>query len=133
MKSKFFIKYLKVLRVNVLVILFNCIFSNISISQIITGFSPLNGNVGATVSITGNGFNITPSNNVVFFGASKANVLNANATSLTVAVPMGAIYSPITVLNLASGLSFTSSKYFNPTFSPNKGLIKNDDIFWTLF
>lgn len=128
MKTKFFIKYLKVLRVSILVLLFNSIFSHISISQIITGFSPLNGNVGATVSISGNGFNITPSNNVVYFGASKANVLNANATSLTVAVPMGATYSPITVLNLTSGLSFTSSKYFNPTFSPNKGLIKNDDI-----
>jgi hypothetical protein len=64
----------------------------------ITNFSPTSGVVGTTVTITGTNFNATTSQNVVFFGASKATVTAASTTSLTVTVPTGATFQPITVL-----------------------------------
>ncbi len=53
----------------------------------ITSFTPANGAVGTTVTLTGTNFNATAANNIVFFGATKATVSAATATSLTVAVP----------------------------------------------
>ncbi|WP_256012193.1 YDG domain-containing protein [Desertivirga xinjiangensis] len=82
----------------------------------ITFFSPASGPVGTTVSITGTNFNTTAANNIVYFGATKATVTFATATSLTVTVPGGASYQPITVLNTASSLVAQSTKPFNPTF-----------------
>jgi FG-GAP-like repeat/IPT/TIG domain/Secretion system C-terminal sorting domain len=81
----------------------------------VTSFSPASGPVGTSVTITGTNFSATPVNNIVFFGAVKANVITATATSLTVTVPAGATYQPITVL--AGGLTGYSSKPFLLTFS----------------
>jgi hypothetical protein len=96
--------------------------------QTITNFTPKSGPVGTSVSITGTGFNSTLTNNIVFFGATQASVTAANSTSLTVAVPAGAIFAPITVLNTSTGLTGFSNQFYNPTFTPNKGNIKNADI-----
>jgi uncharacterized delta-60 repeat protein/gliding motility-associated-like protein len=63
----------------------------------ISGFSPASGPVGTTVIIDGGGFSTTPANNVVFFGATQATVTNATATQLTVTVPYGATYKPISL------------------------------------
>jgi hypothetical protein len=64
---------------------------------VITSFSPETGTVGTTVTITGSGFDPTPANNIVYFGATRAVVSAATATSLTVTVPYGATYQFITV------------------------------------
>ncbi|MEP1779247.1 LamG-like jellyroll fold domain-containing protein, partial [Reichenbachiella sp.] len=64
----------------------------------ISSFSPANGPIGTEVTITGTNFDATPANNIVFFGAAKAAVTAATSTSLTVTVPAGATYEPITVL-----------------------------------
>jgi hypothetical protein len=94
----------------------------------ITSFTPTSGAVGATVTITGTGFNTTPANNIVFFGATRATVTAATATSLTVTVPIGATYGAITELNTATSLAAYSTQFFNPTFSPNKSSITTADI-----
>ena len=81
----------------------------------ITSFSPTSGPVGTSVTITGTNFSPTPSNNIVFFGAVKANVTAASGTSLTVAVPTGATYQPITVT--VNGLTGYSQRPFIVTFA----------------
>ena len=90
---------------------------NIEFAQpIISSFSPSSGQVGTTVIISGANFNTTLANNIVFFGATKATVTSANTTSLTVSVPVGASYQPISVTNLTTGLTTFSTQPFNVTF-----------------
>jgi hypothetical protein len=64
----------------------------------ITNFSPLSGTTGSTLTITGTGFSIIPSNNIVRMGGIKATVSTATATQLTVIVPAGATYNTISVV-----------------------------------
>jgi hypothetical protein len=68
-----------------------------STTPFISSFSPLSGPIGTTVTINGANFNPVPSNNIVYFGAVKAVVSASSSTSLTVTVPIGATYEPITV------------------------------------
>jgi hypothetical protein len=98
------------------------------IPPVITSISPSTGTTlpGATVTITGTNFNPTPANNIVNFGAVKANVTAATATSLTVTAPLGATYAPVTVLNTGMPLSGSSSKPFLPTFAGKGSLTAND-------
>jgi 6-phosphogluconolactonase (cycloisomerase 2 family) len=93
----------------------------------ITSFSPTAGPIGTTVIITGTKFNTIPANNIVFFGATKATVSASTATSLTVIVPMGASYQPISVTNITYGLAAYSSKPFNTTF-PCGGIINTNSF-----
>jgi len=72
-------------------------FNSFSQVPTITSFSPTSAEVGDTVTITGTGFDATPANNVVYFGAVKASVITATTTTLTVTVPFGSTYEPITV------------------------------------
>jgi len=94
----------------------------------VTSFSPSSGPVGTSVTITGTFFNTTTTNNIVFFGPVKATVTAATATSLTVTVPTGASYAPITVLNTGTTLAAYSNASFSPIFSPNKVGITTADI-----
>ncbi len=82
----------------------------------ITGFSPESGPVGSTVTITGTNFNTTAANNVVFFGATRAAVSSADATTLTVTVPVGATCQNISVTDITTGLTAYSSRPFITTF-----------------
>lgn len=82
---------------------------------VISSFSPASGPVGTTVIISGNNFSTTPANNVVYFGAVRANVTTSTATSLTVVVPVGATYQPITVS--VNNLTVYSVLPFIVTFS----------------
>ena len=97
-------------------------FSKIGFSQTpsINSFSPLSANAGATVVISGTNFNTNISDNIVFFGATKATVTAATSTSLTVTVPTSATYAPITIVDLSTGLVTNSKAYFIPTFTPIK-------------
>lgn len=84
----------------------------------ISAFTPQSGPVGTTVTMSGNGFNTTAANNIVYFGPVKAQVSTATSTSLTVTVPAGAGFQPITVTN--NGLTGYSTKPFIVTF-PGSG------------
>jgi hypothetical protein len=63
----------------------------------VTTFSPGSGPVGTVVTITGANFGPTLTDNRVFFGAVRATVTEASATSLKAVVPVGYSEVPITV------------------------------------
>src|SRR5471030_1583932 len=88
------------------------VFHALAATPAITSFSPASGPVGTSVTITGSGFNTTAANNIVFFGATVAQVTSASATILTVIVPAGATYQPISVLNGGTQLTGYSAKPF---------------------
>lgn len=86
----------------------------------VSDFNPTSGPVGTTVTITGSNFSGTSSDNIVYFGSVKANITNASTNELTVTVPPGATYQPITVT--VNGLTAFSAKIFITTF-PEGGSI----------
>ncbi|MFY8127671.1 MAG: FG-GAP-like repeat-containing protein, partial [Chitinophagaceae bacterium] len=94
----------------------------------ITNISPTQGKIGDMVTITGTGFNTTTTNNIVYFGAVKAQVIAATATSISVAVPIGASFAPLTVLNSSTSLLAYSKSNFSPTYSPAKTTISTSDF-----
>jgi hypothetical protein len=89
---------------------FNC-FAQPSISS----FSPASGPVGTTVTITGTNFSATPSDNIVFIGGVKALVSAATTSSLSVTVPAGALFQPISITS--NGLTCYSARPFIVTFN----------------
>ncbi len=86
------------------------------VPPVITSFTPVAGPLGTTVTISGTGFDATPANNTVYFGATQATVSAASSTSLDVIVPSGTIYEYITVTNLANNLTASSFKPFEVTY-----------------
>jgi hypothetical protein len=86
-------------------------------SPTVTSFSPTTGGPGTSITINGNNFDLTASNNIVYFGAIAGTITNASATQLTVTVPVGAQHGNITVINKITGLSEKSTTTFSPTFS----------------
>ncbi len=77
------------------------------------------GKPGDVVTINGGGFDPIASNNKVFFGSlagTEAQVQSASATQLTVVVPVGAVYGPLTITNTTTGLTGKTSTPFNPVF-----------------
>ncbi len=76
-----------------------CFSQTLLLSQTptITSFAPVATTIGSNVVITGTNFSSTPANNIVYFGATTATVTLASPTSITVTVPVGAIYSAISV------------------------------------
>ena len=94
----------------------------------ITNISPASGTTvpGQTVTITGTNFNTTAASNIVQFGAVKATVTAATATSLTVTAPVGATYAPVIALNATAALSGSSLKPFLPTFAGKGSFTQND-------
>ena len=80
----------------------------------ITSVSPLSGPVGTTVIIDGLNFSAQATDNTVYFGSVKANVVAATATSLTVTAPSGADYKEITVA--VNNQTAFSGKHFAVTF-----------------
>ena len=81
---------------------------------IISSFTPTSGPIGTTVTITGTNFGVTPGDNIVYFGPVKAVVSAASGTSLTVTVPVGTAYHPITVTT--AGLTAAARLPFTVTF-----------------
>lgn len=90
--------------------------SQFTVHQIpsVTNISPLQGPIGSDVIIEGLNFSASPTENIVYFGATRAVVTQASETSLTVKVPAGATYKPISVT--VHNLTATSSKPFIVTF-----------------
>lgn len=85
----------------------------------ISSFSPLTGAIGTVVTINGSNFSTTPANNNVYFGAVKATVNTASATTLTAVVPAGANFDYITVA--VNNTVAVSGKPFNVTY-PEGGM-----------
>jgi hypothetical protein len=80
----------------------------------IVQMNPPAASVGATVALSGSDFSLDPQANIVYFGAARATVSSATASSLLVTVPIGATYSPVSVT--VGGLSAFSSHPFDITF-----------------
>ncbi len=97
-------------------------------SPVITSFAPLSAEAGTSVTISGSGFNATASSNIIYFGAVKATITLASTTSLTVTVPYGSTFAPITVINTEFNSTAVSAKSFLPVFSPNKSSFIETDV-----
>jgi hypothetical protein len=76
----------------------------------ITGFSPMDGEVGTAVTITGTNFNTTANQNSIKFNGITSSVIAASNTQLTTTVPAGAATGKITVTT--SGGTATSAADF---------------------
>jgi FG-GAP-like repeat/IPT/TIG domain/FG-GAP repeat len=82
---------------------------------VVNAVTPLYGPVNSTVTITGSNFSSSTSGNIVWFGSVRVPVTAATSGSLTVAVPTGISYAPITVTT--AGLTSTPFQPFITTFS----------------
>jgi uncharacterized protein (TIGR02145 family) len=89
----------------------------------ISSLSPVSGPIGTVVTINGTNFSTTPANNIIYFGAVKATVTAATSTSLSVTVPTGATYQPITVT--VNGLTAYSNAPFLVTFEGGGAITAN--------
>ncbi|WP_343530339.1 FG-GAP-like repeat-containing protein [Pedobacter sp.] len=94
----------------------------------IASITPAKAAPGTSIVITGTNFNVLTTGNVVYFGAVRATVTSASATSLTVTVPAGASYGPVTVTHTTNRLTGQSSQYFHPVFAPNKSTLAATDF-----
>lgn len=95
----------------------------------ITSFTPQYGIPGSAVTITGTNFDPVPSNNIVYFGATKA-IVNAGASttlSLSVTVPVGATYAPISVTTSSNTTAYSDTN-FTPVFD-NSGFRSDSLVF----
>jgi len=94
----------------------------------ISSFTPESGTVGTIVTIHGTNFNPNPANNIVYFGAVRANATTATTTTLTVPVPIATTYQYITVTT--NNLTAYSIKPFNVLFggaiTPNSFAAKTE-------
>ena len=78
-------------------------------APVITSLSMSSAFPAASVTIGGNNFNSSASANLVYFGATQAVVSSSTATSITVTVPTGATYMPVSVENTSCNLSAWSA------------------------
>lgn len=99
-----------------LIFLFLLVSQLLKSQPVINSISPSTGAVGSTVVISGNNFNTTASLNIVYFGATAAQVINASVNSITVTVPYGANHVPVSVLNTGNQLMGHSAQFFQSTF-----------------
>jgi uncharacterized protein (TIGR02145 family) len=81
----------------------------------IASITPTSGPVGTSVTITGSNFSSNLTDNIVWFGAARGTVTAVTSTQLSVTVPSGATYQPVSVT--VNGLTAYSAKPFNVTFN----------------
>ena len=97
------------------IFLFFLLIGTSSFAQpIISSFTPMSGPSGTAVTITGTGFSTTASDNIVYFGAVRANVSAATTNTLSVTVPPGASQLPVSVT--VNRLTGYSTGIFSVTF-----------------
>ncbi|HEX8038292.1 MAG TPA: IPT/TIG domain-containing protein, partial [Chryseosolibacter sp.] len=94
-------------------------------APVIQNIEPINAAPNDTIVITGSGFNSTPANLDVWFGAVKGTVLTSSDFAVEVRVPPQARVAPIEVVNRVTRLSAKSSRKFMPSlqmevFNPAK-------------
>jgi len=81
-----------------------------TVTPSITSFSPVIANVGATVTISGSGFDLLANDRVEFDG-TLANLTSATSTSISTTVPANAGSGPISVAT-PSGNAISSTNFF---------------------
>lgn len=87
---------------------------NYTAVPLIHNFSPLQGSTGTAITITGANFSSVPQENRVHFGAVAGQVITASSNHLTVKVPAGAEYRPLSITT--ANLTGYADKSFNVTF-----------------
>jgi hypothetical protein len=102
-------------------------FTYVTVPNLIS-FSPSRAAPGTAISFTGTGFHVNPTNNIVWIGATKANVTASTGNSISATVPLGSSTDYIRVLNRESGLATQSNNFFIATFSPSRDSISSSDI-----
>ena len=105
-------------KIRVITILF--LLSFIIAQPTIDLIEPAFGEIGSTITISGENFSSNSIGNIVFFSGFESNVLNAAENEIIVSVPYGAYYTPISVYT--NGLYATSSQCFNVTFNATEEL-----------
>ncbi|RYE11769.1 MAG: hypothetical protein EOP51_32610, partial [Sphingobacteriales bacterium] len=96
------------------------------VPPVISSFDVSKGQAGDTIEIWGYDFNKNAEDNVVHFGATKAEIIDASLTKLTVKIPAGATYGPISVLNTVNNLAGVSEASFKPRFKSKLKVTKTD-------
>ena len=99
-----------------------CVFGHFSFgAPVVTSVSPLSGAIGSSVVLTGSNFGVNATDNIVYFGGVRAAVTAASASLLTVTVPRGAGYQPVSVTT--NGLTAYSPQPFSVTFTVDSPMI----------
>jgi len=84
---------------------------------VISSFTPASGAPGTTVNIPGLNFDPVPGSNIVYFGSARATVARASRTNLSVVVPPGAVFAPIS--ETVNGFTAYSRVPFLVTYTGN--------------
>ncbi|MBK5278023.1 MAG: CHRD domain-containing protein [Bacteroidia bacterium] len=102
-------------------VLISCKEDSVTPPPTITSFTPTDGVVAGTVTITGTNFSITPANNIVKFNGIEAVVTASTETSITTSVPAGATSGTISVTvgdqTVTSTATFRIDVLFKATLS----------------
>jgi len=95
------------------------------LSPVITSFSPIEGKIGDTITIVGEHFSNTLSQNVVKFNGEPSIVIEANTTQLKAIVPTGATTGFISVSTDASNVANSPTEF---RVIQDKWVLKNDNV-----
>ena len=93
----------------------------------VTSVSPVAGPLGTTITITGSNFDPVAGNDAVYLGPVKATIARAASSVLTVRVPTGTAYAPLTVW--ADGLASYPAAPFVLTW-PGGDTIGSNSFFY---
>ena len=102
------------------------IFSNAFTQPTISDFTPKSGPIGTLVTIEGTNFDPLATNNIVYFGPVRGIISSSSPTTLVVAVPIGTMYTSITVTT--NYLTAYSSKPFVVTFTGGGSFAAKQDF-----
>lgn len=104
--------------------------NTVSITVLISSFTPTSGVVGTTVTITGQNFSLIPGSNVVLFGTISATVqAGPTSTSLIVTVPSGGENQFISVKNLDYNSTGYSAQPFIVKSTPTLTITSSNVMF----
>nr|WP_294943863.1 FG-GAP-like repeat-containing protein [uncultured Mucilaginibacter sp.] len=95
----------------------------------IAAVTPLFGPINSDVTLTVDNLSNQQGRNQVYFGTQKATIKSISGNTLTVSVPAGAAYGPISVLDTLTKLSAYSSASFDVKAGDGKGSDLNTGSF----
>jgi hypothetical protein len=83
---------------------------------VIVSFTPAAAPNGADITVNGTNFSGSASSDILYMGAAKGKIISATPSQLTVQVPPGSTYSPISVVNTTTGLQASAVNPLINTF-----------------